>query len=782
MKTLLGRCLAAAFMLVTARASSQCSWQEVRSDPPGPCQGASMTYDAARDRCTMFSQWGSVFEWDGGRWRLNDPVNRFDPGAQPPSSGAMAYDAAHSQSVLMTGGSGPGSGQTWLFTGSRWMRSPGGGPPARVSTAMVYDSARARVILFGGGDPDYYGARWADTWEWDGTVWTQRLGRGPSARASHSMAYDSVRHRVVLFGGVAANGQRLADTWEWDGVAWAQRLPAAGPPARHGAFMAFDSARARTVLFGGSSADGPDLADTWEWNGTGWSSIAATGPSTRHAGAMVFDIVRARIILYGGSHDSSALSPSVDTWQWDGAAWVQLSPPNPTWRYFHGLAFDSDLHRVVLFGGEVVFNDTGSLSGETWFWNGAAWNRGPSGPSARDEFDMVYDQARHQVVLFGGNSNATQLQDTWVLSNGTVWTLRAGAGPSARIMHAMAYDSRRQRVVLFGGQTSNQNPVTYFGDTWEWDGASWTQASPQGQSPPARGRHLMTYDAHRRRVVLVGGSTNAGSFYDTWEWDGTTWEQRAPFPAVAAAMTFDPLTQTSVAFGITLSQDDSSMWDYDGTAWTPRPNNVDHARYGAPVVFDADRSRFVRFGGRGGATVHGDTLELPPGNQPISLTTQPADQAIHNGETVVFTAGAAGAGPLTYQWWHTDQHGVVDGPGGAAGGQLGGFVSGATTPTLTITRATPADMYEGGTYFCTISNACTSVSTRAAILTVTSCGTADFDHDGSPGTDADIESFFACLAGNCCPTCGSPDFNADGDYATDNDIEAFFRVLAGGTC
>ena len=56
------------------------------------------------------------------------------------------------------------------------------------------------------------------------------------------------------------------------------------------------------------------------------------------------------------------------------------------------------------------------------------------------------------------------------------------------------------------------------------------------------------------------------------------------------------------------------------------------------------------------------------------------------------------------------------------------------------------------------------------------------DADGSPATDRDIEAFFACLAGSCCPTCGSTDFNGDGDYATDLDIEAFFRVLSGAPC
>jgi hypothetical protein len=62
------------------------------------------------------------------------------------------------------------------------------------------------------------------------------------------------------------------------------------------------------------------------------------------------------------------------------------------------------------------------------------------------------------------------------------------------------------------------------------------------------------------------------------------------------------------------------------------------------------------------------------------------------------------------------------------------------------------------------------------------CGTGDFNNDGDSSTDADIEAFFACIAGNCCAACQSSDFDGDGDSSTDADIEAFFRVLAGGNC
>jgi|GEM_PF-4139105 len=64
------------------------------------------------------------------------------------------------------------------------------------------------------------------------------------------------------------------------------------------------------------------------------------------------------------------------------------------------------------------------------------------------------------------------------------------------------------------------------------------------------------------------------------------------------------------------------------------------------------------------------------------------------------------------------------------------------------------------------------------------CPSPDFDGDGDPATAADIEAFFAVIAGHPCPTgaCGSIDFDGDGDAGTDADIETFFETLAGGPC
>jgi hypothetical protein len=118
---------------------------------------------------------------------------------------------------------------------------------------MTYDVARQRVVLFGRGNNSLL----ADTWEWDGTTWTQRLPTtSPSPRVS-SATYDVLRQRVVLFGGFGNLGP-LSDTWEWDGSNWAQQAPARNPGPREYHAMAYDVARQRIVLFGGSY-----YSDTW---------------------------------------------------------------------------------------------------------------------------------------------------------------------------------------------------------------------------------------------------------------------------------------------------------------------------------------------------------------------------------------------------------------------------------------------------------------------------------------------------------------------------------------
>ena len=104
-----------------------------------------------------------------------------------------------------------------------------------------------------------------DTWEYDGTNWTLvPTVQQPSIRQRLRLAFDSLRNRVVMFGGDDGAGPNLADTWEYDG-SWQQVTTATRPPGRRDHNMTYDAARRRVVLFGGYNGS-INLGDTWVYH------------------------------------------------------------------------------------------------------------------------------------------------------------------------------------------------------------------------------------------------------------------------------------------------------------------------------------------------------------------------------------------------------------------------------------------------------------------------------------------------------------------------------------
>ena len=88
----------------------------------------------------------------------------------------------------------------------------------------------------------------------------------------------------------------------------------------------------------------------------------------------------------------------------------------------------------------------------------------------------------------------------------------------------MAFDEARGRVVVCGG--NGDNPLL-LNDTWEWDGANWTQRSVATRPLPRLG-HTLAFDPARGVSVLFGGRDDVQRFADTWTWDGTSWTQLTP--------------------------------------------------------------------------------------------------------------------------------------------------------------------------------------------------------------------------------------------------------------
>ena len=59
-----------------------------------------------------------------------------------------------------------------------------------------------------------------------------------------------------------------------------------------------------------------------------------------------------------------------------------------------------------------------------------------------------------------------------------------------------------------GGQDANGSPLA---DTWLWDGNNWTPLDTL-EAPSPRVYHAMAFDSHRGQVLLVGGSSEGGTW------------------------------------------------------------------------------------------------------------------------------------------------------------------------------------------------------------------------------------------------------------------------------
>jgi hypothetical protein len=157
--------------------------------------------------------------------------------------------------------------------------------------------------------------------------------------------------------------------------------------------------------------------------------------------------------------------------------------------------------------------------------NGRPTAIGQTAPSARASVGMAYDGATKEVVLFGGSHGTTRFGDTWTW-DGASWTRQVPpSSPPARSGMGMAYDAAIRRIVLFGGCCRQGGSL--FNDTWTWDGTTWTRMHPS-ISPPGTAVMGMAYDGTNGEVVMFGGETTPGSTESTWTWNGTDWTEQHP--------------------------------------------------------------------------------------------------------------------------------------------------------------------------------------------------------------------------------------------------------------
>jgi glucose/arabinose dehydrogenase len=143
--------------------------------------------------------------------------------------------------------------------------------------------------------------------------------------------------------------------------------------------------------------------------------------------------------------------------------------------------------------------------------------------------------------------------------------------------------------------------------------------------------------------------------------------------------TLDPVTKVASAFGTKMSFITGVAAGSDGAIWYLSRGAASGG--GTPNTGSVYRIAYDAF-------------------QPPKVNAQPADLVVPVGESATFTVSASGAGTVAYQW---SRNGVN--------------IAGATTSTYKL--ATTALTDTGATFACAISNAYGNVTTRSAVLTVT---------------------------------------------------------------
>lgn len=676
--------------------------------------------------------------WSGSIWEQIAP--RSFTGGIVVIGWSGCYDSKRGRVVTFGGSRDSGtvdSDAMYAWNGLDWKLIPASPvrPTGRSFAAMAYDSVRDRVVLFGGIDRVVGQVYLGDTWEYDGTNWSQVATSGPSARAEASLWFDTEHQRMILAGGRNNSATVVKDAWVFQDSVWVplDPLPAFGDYDIGGGFDG-----SRNLLISGGEG--------WTLN-SGWQPAFGKPPSELTGLFWPLHVSGRQSQAFVVGTASSRTGIEYQLWTHQGNLWNragQLAPS--TWLY--GAAFDPSLGAYVMYGG---LQSDGRASGQEFQLIGNEWFPvaivGQT-PGLRSAFGMCEDVERNSVVVFGGrDGNGVRLADTWTRS-GNAWTRHVVAGPSARSSCTIAYDAVRKRVVLFGGYTGS----AYLADTWEWDGQSWTQKAIAG--PAARGSAAMCFDPIRGKLILFGGSSTS-VLKDTWEYDGSAWIQIAPTGPTTdrPALAFHPGAQAALLIGGKSVLGSMGVWKLVGATWVAVTSERSGAseQIGARAATDWTRGTVIV--SPGGALFTSGPIALQPTYElvlrtPLTVSLPSSPMILRRGESRLIGARVPAGGSYQSEW-HRDEVPLTD-----AVRPDGSELWGSDGSTLAFVRARDED---AGRLRFVLSDAC--FTAEAALDVVVTCS-ADLDRN-MVVDDADFQIFVVAYDRVLCPVECSVDFNND---------------------
>ncbi len=154
----------------------------------------------------------------------------------------------------------------------------------------------------------------------------------------------------------------------------------------------------------------------------------------------------------------------------------------------------------------------------------------------------------------------------------------------------------------------------------------------------------------------------------------------------------------------------------------------------------------------------------------IWVMQEPDSRTFCPGKPIRLRVETLGDAPRTYAWRKNGQ-----------------MIDAAMNPTASAAELVlpDASASDEAMYDVVISSECGSITSLAAVVTVSTCDCLDFNNNLVFPEDQDVIDFFNVLAGGDCSVpniCNDIDFNNNTVFPEDQDVMDFFNVLAGGTC
>jgi hypothetical protein len=299
-------------------------------------------------------------------------------------------------------------------------------PPPRQSGSMVYDVAAKEFVLFGG----YSNGALGDTWTFTGLRWvnlSHALANAPSPRWYYGMTWDAADHYVVLFGG-RDSATDFNDTWTFNGTGWTNVSATVAPPPMTTSRFVYDAVDGYVLLYGGNSImpGTPSAYDVvWTFHAGTWTNITArvrglpSNPDVLTDG--VYDPATYHVVFFGGDSLSNATCTAPgSTWTYANGTFRNITrSTGPAPLLAAGsrmLSYDASIHGLVLYGGWD--GSACPFSNETWEYQSGGWSQVVLGhnPGPLWDGDMATNTATGKVILFGGNTapfTSLQSSETW---------------------------------------------------------------------------------------------------------------------------------------------------------------------------------------------------------------------------------------------------------------------------------------------------------------------------------------------------------------------------------